>query len=99
LREIYGDPVRCEEFLPYFNFVGLDYRLSSGQTICQDFYANLDEAVDMAGKMAELWDRLKGKVDERRFQYVLDSLTRFAWTARKQHDEMAKAFAGVTGRR
>jgi alpha-glucuronidase len=98
LREIYGDPIRGEDFLPYFNFVSLDYRLSCGRTVAQEFYANLDEAVAMAGQMVELWSRLKGKVDSRRFQYTLDSLTRFTKTARKQRDEMAKSFEAVTGR-
>jgi len=99
LREIYGDPVRGEEFLPSFNFVSLDYRLSCGRTVCQDFYANLDEAMKMAGQMPELWSRLKGKVDDRRFQYTLDSLNRFIKTAKKQRDEMVKSFEAVTGRK
>jgi alpha-glucuronidase len=99
LREIYGDPVRGEEFLPSFNFVSLDYRLSCGRTVCQDFYANLDEAMKMAGQMPELWSRLKGKVDDRRFQYTLDNLNRFIRTAKKQRDEMIKSFEAVTARK
>ncbi len=99
LREIYGDPVRGEEFLPFFNFVSLDYRLSGGRTACQDFYANLDEALRMAGQMPELWSRLEGKVDDRRFQYTLDTLNRFIKTAQKQRDEMIKSFETVTGRK
>ena len=33
LREIYGDPVRGEEFFASFNFKSLDYKLSSGRTV------------------------------------------------------------------
>jgi alpha-glucuronidase len=99
LREIYGDPVRGEEFLPSFNFVGLDYRLTCGRTVCQDFYANLDEALKMAVQMPELWGRLKGMVDDRRFIYTLDTLERFIKTASKQRDEMIKSFEAVTGRK
>ena len=99
LREIYGDPVRGEEFLPSFNFISLDYKLSCGRTVCQDFYANLDEAIRMAGQMPELWSRLKGKIDDRRFQYTLDSLNKFIKTAKKQRDEMIKSFEAVTGRK
>jgi len=98
LREIYGDPIGSEEYLPYFNFVSLDHELSCGRTVCQDFYANLDEAVGMAEQMAALWSRLRGRVDDRRFQYTLDSFTRFTRTAKKQRDEMAKSFEAVTGR-
>jgi alpha-glucuronidase len=99
LRAIYADPVRSEEFLPYFNFVSLDYRLSCGRTLCQDFYANLDEGVCLARQMPELWSRLQGRVDDRRFQYTRDSLTRFIRTAQEQRDEMVRSFAAVTGRR
>ncbi len=99
LREIYGDLVRGEEFLPSFNFVSIDYKLSCGRTMCQDFYANLDEAMKMAGQMPELWSRLKGKVDDRRFQYTLDNLNRFIRTAKKQRDEMIKSFEAVTARK
>jgi alpha-glucuronidase len=99
LLEIYGDPVRGEEFLPSFNFVSLDHKLSCGRTVCQDFYANLDEALRGAGQMPELWSRLKGKVDDRRFQYTLDTLNRFSQTAQKQRNEMIQSFATVTGRK
>jgi len=99
LREIYGDPARGEEFLPFFNFVSLDYKLSSGRTVCEDFYGNLDEAMKMAGQMPELWSRLKGKVDERRFKYTLDNLNRFIKTAKKQRDTMVTSFESVTGRK
>jgi alpha-glucuronidase len=99
LREIYGDPVRGEEFLPSFNFVSLDYKLSCGRTVCQDFYANLDEALKMTVQMPELWSTLKGKVDGRRFQYTLDTLSRFIKTAQKQRDEMVQSFEAVTGRK
>ncbi len=94
-----GDPVRGEEFLPFFNFVSLDYRLSCGRTVCQDFYANLDEALRRAGQMPELWSRLKGQVDDRRFQYTLDTLNRFIKTAQKQRSEMIQSFETVTGRK
>src|SRR6185436_2629145 len=74
LRAIYGDPVRGEEFLASFNFAPLDHRLSSGRTVIQDLYANLDEAVELAGRLPGLWQRLEGKIDKRRFRLTLDSL-------------------------
>jgi len=45
LRAIYGDRIRGEDFLPYFDFVDYDYRLSNGRTVIQDIFTNLDEAV------------------------------------------------------
>ncbi|MCU0915874.1 MAG: hypothetical protein MUC88_15130 [Planctomycetes bacterium] len=83
LRAIYGDPIRGEEFLPYFNFVSLDYQLTCGRTVCQDFYGGPDEAVKMAAPMPVLWGKLQGQVDDRRFQYPRDSLDRLVGTARR----------------
>ncbi len=99
LREIYGDRIKGEEFLPYFHFVDYDYRLSNGRTIIQDIYANLDEALKGAEKMPEIWKRLKGKIDQHRFQYTLDNLIHYIETARKTRNKMVECFEEKTGRK
>ena len=76
-----------------------DYRLSNGRTVIQDIYANLDEAVKGAEKMPEIWKRLEGKIDQHRFQYTLDNLTRYIETARKTRNKMVKCFEEKTGRK
>ena len=99
LREIYGDRIKGEEFLPYFHFVDYDYRLSNGRTVIQDIYANLDEAVKGAERMAETWKRLEGKIDQRRFKYTLDNLTHYIENARKTRNKMVECFEEKTGRK
>ena len=99
LREIYGDRIKGEEFLPYFHFVDYDYRLSNGRTVIQDIYANLDEAVKGAEEMPRIWKRLNGKIDQHRFQYTLDNLTGYIEKARKTRNKMVECFEEKTGRR
>jgi hypothetical protein len=49
--------------------------------------------------MAELWKRLHGRIDERRFAYTLDNLVNFVEDAQKSRDAMAEAFEEHTGRK
>ena len=98
LRAIYGDHIKGEDFLPYFHFVDYDYRLSNGRTVIQGIYANLDEAVQGAEEMCEIWRRLARKIDERRFQYTLDNLSQYVVTTRETRDKMVKCFEEKTGR-
>jgi alpha-glucuronidase len=98
LRAIYGDRIKGEEFLPYFHFVNYDYRLLNGRTVIQDIYANLDEAVQGAQEMCEIWKRLEAKIDQRRFQYTLDNLSHYIETARQTRNKMVKSFEEKTGR-
>ncbi|MHC4508458.1 MAG: glycosyl hydrolase family 28 protein [Planctomycetota bacterium] len=99
LREVYGDPLRGEEFLSSFHFKDHDYRLSIGRTLIEDVYGGMEEAVEIAEQMAELWKTLEGKIDKRRFEYTLDKLVDFVEDAKGNRDEMAKAFQDHTGRK
>jgi alpha-glucuronidase len=99
LREVYGDPVRGEEFFASFNFLKLDQPLSIGRTVVQDLYANLDEAAKLAATLPELWQKLEGKIDERRFRLTLDTLNEWMRQAERLRDRTAKGLEGVTGRR
>ncbi|MHC4464109.1 MAG: glycosyl hydrolase family 28-related protein, partial [Planctomycetota bacterium] len=99
LREVYGDPLRGEEFLSSFHFKGHDYRLSIGRTLIEDVYGGMEEAVQIATQMAELWKRLHGRIDERRFEYTLDNLVNFVEDAQKNRDAMAEAFEEHTGKK
>ena len=96
LREVYGDRMKGEEFLTSFHFVEHDYRLSIGRTVIQDFYANLDEAVQLAGQLPEIFKRIEGKVDDRRFAYILENLNDFSEEAKDRRDKTMRAFEKVT---
>ncbi|MEX0611494.1 MAG: alpha-glucuronidase family glycosyl hydrolase [Pirellulales bacterium] len=99
LRAIYGDPILGEEFLPSFRFAEYDHRLSTGRTVIQDFYANMDEAVQLAAQLPELWKQLEGKVDDRRFATTLESLNEFVETLKKQRQKQLQIFETVSGRK
>ena len=96
LREVYGDRMKGEEFLTSFHFVEHEYRLSIGRTVIQDFYANLDEAVQMAGQLPEIFKRIEGKVDDRRFAYILENLNDFSEEAKGSRDKTMRTFEKVT---
>ncbi|NQV34394.1 MAG: right-handed parallel beta-helix repeat-containing protein, partial [Phycisphaeraceae bacterium] len=97
LREVYGDPLRGEEFLSSFHFRTHDTRLSIGRTLIQDVYGGMEEAVDLAGQMAELWQSLEGRIDSHRFQHTKRILNDFVEDAKKSRDQMAQAFEAHTG--
>ena len=92
LQEIYGDPLRGEEFLSSFHIKPHDYRLSIGRTLIEDVYGGMEEAVQIAAQMVELWKTLQGKIDHRRFEYTLEKLLDFVESAKRNRDEMAQAF-------
>ena len=98
LREVYGDPLRAEEFLSSFHFKNHDYRLSIGRTLIEDVYGNMEEASQLAEQMAELWKTLEGKMDECRFEYTLEVLVNNIDSVRKSRDNMAASFEENTGR-
>jgi alpha-glucuronidase len=99
LREIYGDPIRGEEFFASFNFLPLDHRLSTGRTVIQDLFANPDEAVQLAALLPQLWQRLEGKIEGRQFKLTLDSLNEWARKTQRLRAATIKGVENVTGRR
>jgi len=94
LRELYGDPLRGEEFLTTFHFAKHDQPLSIGRTLIQDVYGNMEEAVEMAEQAVRLWKELEDKIDRRRYQYMLDALVDFAEDARDA-GAVLKALSGA----
>ncbi|MBT6766671.1 MAG: hypothetical protein HOA90_19245, partial [Prolixibacteraceae bacterium] len=99
LQEIYGDPLRGEEFLSSFHFRSHDYRLSNGRTLIQDVYGGMDEAVHLAQTMVELWKTLEGKIDKNRYDFTLINLTDFVEETKTTRNEMAESFEKHTGQK
>jgi len=97
LCEVYGDRMKGEEFLTSFHFVPHDYRLSIGRTLIQDFYENMNEAAQLAAQLPEMWKRIEGKVDRRRYACTLKGLQEFAEDAQHERDETWRSFGKVTG--
>ena len=91
LREVYGDPLRNEEFLAAFQVVDHDHRLSIGRTLIEDTFANLDEAIELAQQMLQLWESLEGKIDDHRYRYMRQALV--------MHVEETQSIRGNTSAR
>ena len=98
LRAAFAGPKKCEEFLPYFHFVDRDYKLSNEKTLIQDFYGNLDDAVDGAKKMLSLWDELDGRIDNKRFECTQENLKHYTGTAQNRRMQMIGIFERLTER-
>ncbi len=97
LREIYGDPLRGEEFLSSFHYLPYDYRLSIGRTLIEDMYGNMVEAVELGKTMAELWKTLEGKIEKQRFDFVVKNLDDFIEELKKTEVKTYQAFEEHTG--
>lgn len=97
LREIYGDPLRGEEFLSSFHFLPYDYLLSIGRTLIEDIYANPAEAVELGITMSKLWKTLDGKIDKQRFDFVSRNLDDFIKELKETEIKNATAFEKHTG--
>ena len=97
LREIYGDPLRSEEFFSAFHTRSYDYRLSIGRTLIEDIYGGMEEAVQIAGQMAKLWKTLDGKIDQHRFEYTLKNLVDYIADSQGTRDNTVAAFEEHTG--
>lgn len=97
LREIYGDPLRSEEFISSFHFLPYDYRLSIGRTLIEDIYANPVEAIDLGKTMANLWKTLDGKIDAQRFNFISINLSDFIKKLKEVEKKTVLAFERQTG--
>ena len=100
LQKIYGDPLRAEAHLAAFHFTEHDQRLSIGRTLIQDIYANMEEAVEMAIQVSELWKTLEDKVDPHRYEYTLKTLVDYAASVRSMTlKKWVTNFEKYTGRK
>ena len=97
LREVYGDPLRSEEYLSAFHTRGYDYRLSIGRTLIEDIFGGMEEAVGLSEQMSKLWNTLEGKIDQHRFEYAQKNLVDFIRDSQNTRDRTVAAFEEHTG--
>ncbi len=64
-----------DSLLLWFHHVPWDYRMKSGRTLWDEMVTRYDAGVGYVAGMQAQWDRLKGKVDDRRWAEVRDFLT------------------------
>ena len=98
LQNMFNDPVKGEEFLPYFHFVKYDYKLTNGRTVIQDLFMNLDDAVAGAEQMLVYWNDLKSNINAQIFKYTQDNLVNYVEDVKDSKSKMIKIIEKLSGR-
>lgn len=104
--EQYADPVRSmyenihtcpEEHLLFFHHVPYDHQLQSGKTVIQHIYDTHNEGVEKVKEYVRLWQSLEGRVDQRRFDHILERLIGQVDYARQWRDTINNYFEDLSG--
>jgi alpha-glucuronidase len=75
LRELWSDPATTpDELLLWFHRLPWDYRMKSGRTLWDELVRSYSRGADEAKGLETRWTTIHGKVDEERYQAVLDKL-------------------------
>src|SRR5205085_6737510 len=86
-----------DELLLFFHHVPYTYVLHSGKTVIQHIYDSRYEGAERAQQFVSDWERLKGRVDDERYQAVLDRLKYQSGHAIVWRDAVANRFLRVSG--
>lgn len=75
LCSMFNNPKTCpQNLLLWFHHLPWDYRLSSGLTLWQELCYHYYRGVDEVKLMQKKWDRLRGRIDDERFEHVQHKL-------------------------
>lgn len=97
-QEIFDDIDRCpEDLLLFFHRIPYTYRLKSGKTLIQYIYDSHFEGVEEAEILREKWLELKGKIEDKRFNRVLERLNLQVEHAKEWRDVINTYFYRKTG--
>jgi alpha-glucuronidase len=97
LQKIYMDKLLVEDYLPFFHFVGWDYKLANGNTVIEDFYTGLDISLEGAHRLLELWEGMEGYVDDRRFEKTKNHFELNIEFVDRWRDRYIDAIDGISG--
>ena len=88
-----------DDLLLFFHHVGWDDTIaSSGRSVWHELVHRYSAGVDGVQAMRETWQRMRGRIDERRFAEVDDFLRIQHHEARWWRDASLLYFAGVSGK-
>ncbi len=94
----YETPETCpDELILFFHHLPYTYRLKNGKTIIQHIYDAHFDGVDQVKGLIKSWEQLKGKIDQRRFQKILDKLYEQLESAKEWRDVINTYFYRKTG--
>jgi len=72
LNEIFNNPETCpEKYLLWFHHLNWDYKMKSGKTLWEEICYKYQHGCDSAIWMRKEWEKLKGLIDEERYNHVL----------------------------
>ncbi len=97
-REIYDNIETCpEELLLFFHRVPYNYKLKSGKTLIQIYYDLHFEGVEEAEEIRKKWVELKGEIDDKIYERVLNRLDMQIEHAKEWRDVINTYFFRKTG--
>ena len=71
VRKLYENLSDCpDEYLLWFHHVSWKYRMRSGKTLWEELCSKYYSGVNEVRNMQQTWNRLKGTIDEERFEQV-----------------------------
>jgi alpha-glucuronidase len=98
VRKIYESLSTCpDNLLLFFHHVPYTYKLHSGETVIQHIYNSHYEGVKQAEGLRDAWMTLHGKIDEERYQHVLDRFDQQIEHAQKWRDSINSYFFQQSG--
>ncbi len=86
-----------DDLLLFFHHVPYTYRLHSGKTVIQSIYDSHYDGVEAAANYVQLWRKLQGLIDDRRYQEVLAQLEYQAGQAEVWRDAVVNWFLKTSG--
>ncbi|HEV2294727.1 MAG TPA: alpha-glucuronidase family glycosyl hydrolase [Tepidisphaeraceae bacterium] len=98
VAQVYETLETCpEELLLFFHHVPYTHRLKNGKTVIQHLYDSYYAGVEQARRLRAKWVSLEGKIDDERYEHVLDRLTRQIDHAAHWRDTMTLFFFQLSG--
>jgi alpha-glucuronidase len=71
VRKLYENLADCpDEYLLWFHHVSWKYKMRSGKTMWEELCSKYYSGVNDVRNMQQTWNKLKGKIDEERFDHV-----------------------------
>ena len=95
---MYTDLSTCpDNLLLFMHHVPYTYRLHSGKTVIQHIYDSHYEGAEEAEKMREAWISLKGRIDAKVFERVLERFDIQAESAKEWRDAICSYYREKSG--
>ena len=77
VRDMYNNIATCpENLILWFHHMAWDYKLKSGRTIWDEICFKYHEGVNSVIKMEGVWQTMKGKIDDERFETIKELLSK-----------------------